>query len=174
MARSGAWYLRKSSASSRAASISLTCSVCESVTAIPSAKTSDYGGQGEFSMDFSLIWSFDPRKWCVIFIGTVLFPGSMRVADSGIKTANKWTVSDEPKGKQNRKERHQRFGRRKTMNRWMKRRIERSRARCEAQERNGSSRIDSPQTGFESLTDSFLRISEKQSSKLRMQAKVEQ
>jgi hypothetical protein len=62
------------------------------VTAIPSAKTSDYGGQGEFSMDFSLIWSFDPRKWCVIFIGTVLFPGSMRVADSGIKTANKWTV----------------------------------------------------------------------------------
>ena len=56
--------------------------------------------------------------------------------------------------------------------RWMKRRIERSRARCEAAERNGSVRID--QTGTSALTYGFTGVAEKQSSKLSRQAKIEQ
>jgi len=61
-----------------------------------------------------------------------------------------------------------------TMNqRWMKRRIERSRARCESAERTESSRIDTHETGSQ-LAKGFARVAEKQSSKLRPQAKVEQ
>jgi hypothetical protein len=42
MARSTAWYFMKSSASSRAASTSLTCSVCESVSAIEGEFTTSH------------------------------------------------------------------------------------------------------------------------------------
>ena len=62
----------------------------------------------------------------------------------------------------------------KMMNRWMKRRIERSRARCEASEKHVSARIDSHATVSRVLPNGFARIAEKQSSKLRSQAKVEQ
>ena len=62
----------------------------------------------------------------------------------------------------------------KMMNRWMKRRIERSRARCEASEKHVSVRVDSHQTVSRVLPNSFAGIAEKQSSKLRSQAEVQQ
>src|SRR6185369_11168304 len=66
-------------------------------------------------------------------------------------------------------------GRFKTMNqRWMKRRIEKSRARCEATEKHVSARVDTPETGSQASANYFARIAEKQSSKLRSQTEVEQ
>lgn len=61
----------------------------------------------------------------------------------------------------------------KMMNRWMKRRIERSRARC-ATEKFGSARLDTHQAGSHLLANCFPKVAEKQPSKLRLQAKVEQ
>ena len=57
--------------------------------------------------------------------------------------------------------------------RWMKRRIERSRARCDAAERNGSARSDGSETGSQ-LADGFAGVAEKQSANFRRQPKVEQ
>jgi hypothetical protein len=56
----------------------------------------------------------------------------------------------------------------------MKRRIERSRARCEAAERRGSAQIDAHETRSNALTNSFAGVAEKQSSNLRRHAEVEQ
>ena len=60
----------------------------------------------------------------------------------------------------------------KMMNRWMKRRIERSRARC-ATDKHGSTRTESPQTRLEGLTTQLTRVVEKQSLKLRPHAEVQ-
>jgi hypothetical protein len=60
-----------------------------------------------------------------------------------------------------------------TMNqRWMKRRIEKSRARCEATEKHRSTQI-SHEAKLEQLPSQFSRVIEEQSLKLRLQAKVE-
>jgi hypothetical protein len=55
--------------------------------------------------------------------------------------------------------------------RWMKRRIEKSRARC-ATEKHGSTQI-SPEVRLEQLPSQLSRIVEKQSLKLGLHAKVE-
>jgi hypothetical protein len=61
-----------------------------------------------------------------------------------------------------------------TMNqRWMKRRIERSRARCTATEGHGSTRTEGNSERRQQLPADFSRIVEKQSPELRFDAKVE-
>ena len=57
------------------------------------------------------------------------------------------------------------------MNRWMKRRIEKSRARC-ATEKHGSTQIGQ-QASLEQLPSQLSRVVEKQSLKLGLHAKVE-
>ena len=60
-----------------------------------------------------------------------------------------------------------------TMNqRWMKRRIERSRARCGATEKHGSTQM-TPEARLEQLPSQLSRVVEKESLKLRLHAKVE-
>jgi ferritin-like metal-binding protein YciE len=58
------------------------------------------------------------------------------------------------------------------MNRWMKRRIERSRARC-ATEKHGLTPTEGQQVRVEQLSSELSRVIEKQSLKLGLQAKVE-
>ena len=56
--------------------------------------------------------------------------------------------------------------------RWMKRRIERSRARCGATDKHRSTQI-SQESRFEQLSSELTRVVEKESLKLGLHAKVE-
>src|SRR5689334_14889785 len=110
----------KSSASRSAASTSLTCSVCESLIAMP-------------------LQSLSQRN------------------EPNFRKTTRWQMKE---------------GFITMSHRWMKRRIERSRARC-ATDRHRPTRTELPETRCEQLPDSLSRVVEKQSLKFRLHAKVE-
>ena len=57
--------------------------------------------------------------------------------------------------------------------RWMKRRIERSRARCEAAEKRGTTRSENAQPRLDKLPCQFSRVVEHESFELGLEAKVQ-